>query len=72
MSSDACPGCGEVMQEAGVLGATSLAGCGGCGVVSYALCLKCAEVLRHGDQRERGELLARVELSLATDGDTAQ
>jgi len=69
MSGESCPGCGDELREVGAMALMQVA-C--CDAVSYALCPTCADAMRRGGQRERTELLARIELNLATEGSTAQ
>ena len=57
-----CPGCGEPLREVGAI-ARAQGGC--CGGTMYELCTACAIRMRTGNEAERREMRARIELALA-------
>lgn len=64
LNREHCPGCGETLGEVGAL-AMFTTRC--CGAVPYALCTSCAAVMARGDEKQRTDLMANIELGLAVD-----
>lgn len=64
VNRDTCPGCGDALAEVGALGMFTTRCCGS---LPYALCTRCAAVMARGDEKQRADLMANIELGLAVD-----
>lgn len=64
VNRDNCPGCGEALGEVGALGMFTMRCCGS---LSYILCTACAAVMARGNEKQRTDLMANIELGLAVD-----
>ena len=67
--SENCSGCGGPLKEVGAL-AVFATRC--CGAQPYALCVTCAGVMTSGGEKQRTELVANIELSLAVNTGSPQ